>query len=961
MSKLLSDRVKKIPPTEVSDERYKFLKLSEAEPDLGVPVADNYILTSDIEGNRLWTNEFSLQGIQGIQGIQGAVGPQGIQGNIGQQGIQGNIGQQGIQGIQGQTGPQGIQGNLGAQGIQGIQGTQGIQGSSATDGTDGTSGPQGAQGNTGQQGIQGTIGPQGIQGITGSQGIQGNTGIQGENGQQGIQGSIGAQGNTGIQGETGQQGIQGSIGAQGIQGTVGVQGAQGIQGIQGQIGSQGTTGIQGIQGRQGVQGITGLGTQGAQGIQGQTGPQGIQGITGAGTQGAQGIQGQTGPQGIQGITGAGTQGTQGIQGFEGIQGIQGIQGITGDTGEGTQGIQGFDGTQGAQGLQGIQGITGSKGVLNWSTQTSNYTASRNEGVISNTSGGSFTVTLPDSPLAGDIVVIADGANWGLFSLTVARNGSTIEGQLDDFVLDISQTRVDFIYDGETWQVYANVGPQGPQGLQGIEGITGAQGIQGIEGIDGINGFLRWSIQTSNYTASNLDGIIANTSGGTFTVTLPATPSAGNIVVFADGANWGASESSNLIVARNGSTIEGQLEDFVLDISQTRVDFVYDGATWQIYANVGPQGAQGLQGTSIQGTTGSQGTQGIEGADGIQGFLRWSNETSNYTASNLDGVIANTSNGTFTVTLPATPSAGNIVVFADGANWGASESSNLIVARNGSTIEGQLEDFILDISQTRVDFIYDGVTWQIYANVGPQGAQGIQGTSIQGVTGSQGIQGIEGIDGINGFLSWSTQTSNYTASNLDGVIANTSGGSFTVTLPTTPVIGAIVVIADGANWGASESSNLVVARNGSTIEGQLEDFVLDISQTRVDFVYDGATWQVYTNAGPQGADGVDGLPIVSINPTATSRTFLASDANNMIFVTSSSVSTITIPNDSTLNFPIGTVVYITQDGAGQVTIANEGNVVVRIRSGLTNKTAVRYSTCNATKVASNTWYLFGDLE
>jgi hypothetical protein len=830
MSKLLSDRVKKIPPTEVSDERYKFLKLSEAEPDLGVPVADNYILTSDIEGNRLWTNEFSLQGIQGIQGIQGAVGPQGIQGNIGQQGIQGNIGQQGIQGIQGQTGPQGIQGNLGAQGIQGIQGTQGIQGSSATDGTDGTSGPQGAQGNTGQQGTQGTIGPQGIQGITGSQGVQGNTGIQGETGQQGIQGSIGAQGTTGIQGETGQQGIQGSIGAQGIQGTVGVQGAQGLQGIQGQIGSQGTAGIQGIQGRQGVQGITGLGTQGVQGIQGQTGPQGIQGITGAGTQGAQGIQGQTGPQGIQGITGAGTQGTQGIQGFEGIQGIQGIQGITGDTGEGTQGIQGFDGTQGAQGLQGIQGITGSKGVLNWSTQTSNYTASRNEGVISNTSGGSFTVTLPDSPLAGDIVVIADGANWGLFSLTVARNGSTIEGQLDDFVLDISQTRVDFIYDGETWQVYANVGPQGPQGLQGIQGTTGAQGIQGIEGIDGINGFLRWSIQTSNYTASNLDGIIANTSGGSFTVTLPATPSAGNIVVFGDGANWGASESSNLIVARNGSTIEGQLEDFILDISQTRVDFIYDGATWQIYANVGPQGAQG-----------------------------------------------------------------------------------------------------------------------------------IQGTSIQGVTGSQGIQGIEGIDGINGFLSWSTQTSNYTASNLDGVIANTSGGSFTVTLPTTPVIGAIVVIADGANWGASESSNLIVARNGSTIEGQFEDFVLDISQTRVDFVYDGATWQVYTNAGPQGADGVDGLPIVSINPTATSRTFLASDANNMIFITSSSVSTITIPNDSTLNFPIGTVVYITQDGAGQVTIANEGNVVVRIRSGLTNKTAVRYSTCNATKVASNTWYLFGDLE
>lgn len=56
MSKLLSGKVKKIPATAVSADRYNFLELSEAEPDLGVPDANGYVLTSDTSGNRTWVN-----------------------------------------------------------------------------------------------------------------------------------------------------------------------------------------------------------------------------------------------------------------------------------------------------------------------------------------------------------------------------------------------------------------------------------------------------------------------------------------------------------------------------------------------------------------------------------------------------------------------------------------------------------------------------------------------------------------------------------------------------------------------------------------------------------------------------------------------------------------------------------------------------------------------------------------
>ena len=94
-------------------------------------------------------------------------------------------------------------------------------------------------------------------------------------------------------------------------------------------------------------------------------------------------------------------------------------------------------------------------------KTSNYTASNRDQIIADTSGGSFTITLPASPTAGTSVTIYDNASWGTNNLTIARNGSTIEGVADDFVLDVSSIKVEFIYNGSTWQVYSSVAQGGP--------------------------------------------------------------------------------------------------------------------------------------------------------------------------------------------------------------------------------------------------------------------------------------------------------------------------------------------------------------------------------------------------------------------------------------------------------------------------------------------------------------------
>jgi hypothetical protein len=53
-NKILSGKVRKIPSTQVSPDRYQFISLGEAEADLGVPSSNGQFLISNVDGTRLW-------------------------------------------------------------------------------------------------------------------------------------------------------------------------------------------------------------------------------------------------------------------------------------------------------------------------------------------------------------------------------------------------------------------------------------------------------------------------------------------------------------------------------------------------------------------------------------------------------------------------------------------------------------------------------------------------------------------------------------------------------------------------------------------------------------------------------------------------------------------------------------------------------------------------------------------
>lgn len=95
------------------------------------------------------------------------------------------------------------------------------------------------------------------------------------------------------------------------------------------------------------------------------------------------------------------------------------------------------------------------GSADFIKKTSAYTAVAGDLIIADTGAGSFIITLPATPATGATVTIADGYDWETYPLTVARNGSTIEGNAEDALFDIKGAKVTIIYDGSTWEIFAS--------------------------------------------------------------------------------------------------------------------------------------------------------------------------------------------------------------------------------------------------------------------------------------------------------------------------------------------------------------------------------------------------------------------------------------------------------------------------------------------------------------------------
>ena len=99
---------------------------------------------------------------------------------------------------------------------------------------------------------------------------------------------------------------------------------------------------------------------------------------------------------------------------------------------------------------------------------------------------------------------------------------------------------------------------------------------------GSTGEVSWDTtkKTTGFTATSGVGYFCDTTSASFTVTLPATPSAGNVVAVAD--YNGTVVTNPITVGRNGSNINASANDFTISKNFSAVQFIYIDATvgWQ---------------------------------------------------------------------------------------------------------------------------------------------------------------------------------------------------------------------------------------------------------------------------------------------------------------------------------------------------------------------------------------------
>jgi hypothetical protein len=99
--------------------------------------------------------------------------------------------------------------------------------------------------------------------------------------------------------------------------------------------------------------------------------------------------------------------------------------------------------------------------------------------------------------------------------------------------------------------------------------------------------------------------------------------------------------------------------------------------------------------------------------------------------------------------------------------------------------------------------------------------------------------------------------------------------------------------------------------------------------------------------------------ITANRQTGSYTLVLSDAGKLVEMNVASANNLTVPPNSSVAFPIGTQILLSQYGVGQTSIVAGGGVTIRSASG-NLKLYLQYSGASLVKIGTDEWYLFGDL-
>jgi hypothetical protein len=413
-----------------------------------------------------------------------------------------------------------------------------------------------------------------------------------------------------------------------------------------------------------------------------------------------------------------------------------------------------------------------------------------------------------------------------------------------------------------------------------------------------------TVKTSNYTASNNDGVQTDTSGGAFTVTLPATPATGaQVFVIDTSSSWA---TTNLTVGRNGSTIEGSASDLTCDISNVSVQLVYSGTTWNVFAQVG-----GASGGLIAVTGGGTGVATLTGY--VKG-----NGTSPFTGvatiptSDLTGTIAVANGGTGATTLTGYVKGSGTSTMTASATIPTSDLTGTLGVANGGTGATTLTGIV-------------------------------KGTGTSALTAGT----VSLTSEVTGTLPVANGGTGVTAST--GTTAVVLSNSPTLVTPTLGAASATSITAALGSVGAPSY----------TFTGDTNTGIYSPAADTLAFVEGGVeALRITSTGGITSADLVDAVGYKGLpqNSQTASYTLALSDMGKMVNTTTGGV---VIPANASVAFPIGAAISIFNNSASNQTISITTDTIRLAGTATTgSRTLAQYGLATCVKVAATTWAISG---
>jgi hypothetical protein len=363
----------------------------------------------------------------------------------------------------------------------------------------------------------------------------------------------------------------------------------------------------------------------------------------------------------------------------------------------------------------------------------------------------------------------------------------------------------------------------------------------------------------------------------------------------------------------------------------------------IQGYTGNQGPQGIQGDI--GPAGPQGPQGIRGEQGIQGATGPQGPIGNQGPQGSQGPKGD--KGDTGATGPAGPIGPQGVQGLQGVKGETGPQGLSVVFRGKVSTYEDLPTTGLTINDgwlVEADqnlYVWDGLGWvNVGAIVGPQGEVG--------ETGPEGPQGEPGPLPDVSYLA--------PLDSPDFIGDSTFSG--TVDFSTATVSGIDALPSQTGHTNEYLTTDGATASWAPLVLDKAFGDLTDVTETDPEdgqfVVFDGTTLE-YINKT------VDVLPsIVQFNQqTETEYSLQLSDKDKLVEFLNTSPVVVTVPSDTTANFPIGASVTLLQTGTGQVTIAAGSGVTVNATPGLNLRT--QWSSATIIKRAANTWLLSGDID